>query len=67
MKGNLKAELFPLPVVTEPSQHIAADGFDSSQEGGKGSWLSMEARKAVEKTGKVESGELGGLRNGRSG
>lgn len=49
-KGNPKAELFPSSVVTEPSQHLAAD--DRSQEGRKVSWVNMEARKGVEKVGR---------------
>lgn len=56
MKGNLKAEFFPPLVVTEPSQHIAADASDSSQEGGKGSWMNMEARKEVERVGRWSLG-----------
>ena len=55
MKGNFKAEPFPPAVVTEPSQCIAADASDSSQEGGEGSWVKVEARKGAER---VEEGSL---------
>lgn len=52
VKGNLKAEVFPPSVVPEPSHHTPAGASDSSQEGGKGSWGNVEARKGIERVGR---------------